>query len=258
MNRALLVNFTRQDLIDRYSGSMLGGAWSFIMPLVNIMIFVLIFSKIMGARLEILGAEFSEYSYSIFLVAGILGWNAMSNTISRVTNVFSDKASLIGKVDISLVLMPVYIVFTESIIFLISYVFFALFIMAIGFPVSWHFLLIPVVFLVQQLMAYAIGFICAVLSVFFRDIREFVSVILQLWFWLTPIVYVVNILPENVRLFFVFNPAYHLVTAYRDLVMYHRTPNWETMAVLFFVSGALLIFSVWLFKKLERDIRDFI
>ncbi|MBY4676798.1 ABC transporter permease [Marinobacterium arenosum] len=258
MNKALLINFVRQDLIDRYSGSLLGGAWSFVMPLVNILIFVLIFSKIMGARLEILGAEFAEYSYSIFLVTGILGWNALSNTISRVTNVFSDKASLIGKVNISLVVMPVYIVLTETIIFAISYLFFMFFILLIGFPLSWHFLLIPLIFVVQQLMAYALGFICAVLSVFFRDIREFVSVILQLWFWLTPIVYVVNILPEKVRIFFMLNPAYHLVTAYRDLVMYQRMPDWTALSILFATSALLLMLGVWMFRKLERDIRDFI
>lgn len=237
---------------------MLGGAWSFIMPLVNIMIFVLVFSKIMGARLEVLGGQFSEYSYSIYLVTGILAWAAFANTVSRVTNVFNEKASLLGKVNISLGWLPVYVLFTETIVFVLSYFFFLLFMLWIDFPFSRYLLLIPVVYIVQQALAYAIGFICAVLGVFIRDIKELVGVVLQLLFWLTPIVYVIDILPESVHSFFMLNPIYHLIEAYRDLLMYQRLPDISALALIFAGAAVLMAAGVVLLKKLERDIRDFI
>lgn len=258
MQKSLFINFIKQDLFDRYSGSILGGCWAFIMPLVNIMIFVLVFSKIMGARLELFGQAFSEYNYSIYLVTGIVAWTALANTISRVTTVFSDKSSLIGKVNISLAVLPLYIVCTEMIIFIISYAFFMAFILLIDFPISLHIVLIPLVFLVQQLMAYAIGFVCAVLGVFLKDIKELVSVLLQLWFWLTPIVYVVTILPESVRAYFMVNPVFHIMEAYRDLLMYQRLPDIEALMYITMGSLVLMVTGIVLLKKLERDIRDMI
>ncbi|OMH30457.1 ABC transporter permease [Motiliproteus sp. MSK22-1] len=258
MNTSLLLNFCKQDLIDRYSGSILGGAWSFVMPLVNILIFTLVFSKIMGARLEFLGAEFTEYSYSIYLVAGMLAWNAFANTLLRVTNIFNDKGGLIAKVNMSLLQLPLYIVLTETVIFIISLVFFVGFLLLIDFPITIHWLLIPVVFVVQQLLAFALGFIFATLSVFIRDIREFINVILQLWFWFTPIVYIVDILPESARQLFSINPMYLLVSAYRDLVLFHQLPNFSHLVALLAFGGCLMTLGVYVFRKLERDIRDFI
>ena len=99
------------------------------------------------------------------------------------------EASLIGKVNLSLLALPLYIVASETVVYLISMAFFTGFLIIIGFPFSWHWCLIPLLFLAQQLFAYGLGFLLAVLSVFIRDIREFVNVFLQLWFWLTPIVY---------------------------------------------------------------------
>jgi len=258
LKKALIYSFVKQDLVDRYSGSLLGGAWSFIMPLVNIMIFVLVFSKIMGARLEVLGGEFSEYSYSIYLVTGILAWTAFANTISRVTNVFNEKASLIGKVNMSLATLPVFVLITETIVFALSYFFFLIFMLLIDFPLSPYLLLIPFVYLIQQLLAYAIGFICAVLGVFIRDIKELVGVVLQLMFWLTPIVYVINILPEGIQGWFKLNPVYHLIEAYRDLLMYQRLPDADALVAICLFGAALLACGIFLLRKLERDIRDFI
>ncbi len=258
MNWSLLYHFTRQDLLDRYSGSVLGGLWTFILPLVNILIFTLVFSKIMGARMDAFGVEFSEYNYSIYLVTGMLAWNAFSATLNRVTNVFVEKSGLIAKVNMSLVTLPLYIVASETVVYLISMFFFTGFLLLIGFPVTWHWLIIPVLYLVQQVLAYALGFVLAVLSVFIRDVREFVNVILQIWFWLTPIVYVVSILPEATREIFLWNPMFILVEAYRETVLLHQLPAMTGVVLIAGLAVVLLAGGVFLFGKLEKDIRDFI
>jgi len=258
MNLPLIYNFTKQDLVDRYSGSVLGGLWSFIFPLVNIIIFVLIFSKIMGAKLEAFGAEFSDYGYSIYLVSGVLAWNAFAGILGRITNIFRDKAGLIGKVNISLIYLPIYVVISETIIFVISLVLFLFFLILIGFPITQEWLILPVLYLLQVLFAYALGFLFAVLSVFIRDVKEFVNVILQLWFWFTPVVYVINILPDNLQFFFQLNPMFLLMNAYRDIVVYHKPPEIMGLSFLFLFSIILLTLTLYIFKKLEKDIRDFI
>ncbi|MBH3438014.1 ABC transporter permease [Pseudomonas luteola] len=259
MNLSLIFNFTRQDLIDRHSASVLGAAWTFILPLVNILIFTLVFSNIMGMRLDALGMQqLGQYSYSIYLVTGVLAWNCFSSTLTRITQVFHEKAHLIGKVKISLWSLPLYVLLSETILYVISMAFFVAFLIIIGFHFPKSILWWPIIFFCQQLLAYSLGLILSILSVFLRDIGQIVGVVMQLWFWLTPIVYVLSILPEQWRSLFVFNPFYHLVEAYRAALISGTSPNTESLLTLFAVGLALLGFSVFLGRKLERDIRDFL
>ena len=114
------------------------------------------------------------------------------------------------------------------------------------------------VYLVQQLFAYALGYLLAVFSVFIQDIKELTGVVLQLWFWLTPIVYVVNIVPDSIRPIFLLNPMVHIVGAWRQVIIEQRAPDWLPLLVLAAIAIVLFSASLWLVRKLERDIRDFI
>lgn len=244
--------------MDRYAGSVLGGAWSFFLPLAQILIFALVFSKIMGARLEAFGQQFSEYAYSIYLIAGMLPWVSFANTILRTTTVFRDKAFLISKVQVSLKCLPAYILISEAAIFGISMVLYALFLLLIGFPVDHHWLFLPLVYLVQQIFAYGLAFGLAVLSVFIKDIREFINIAIQLWFWLTPIVYVVNILPPGYQQLVAFNPFFTLVNSYRDLIIHHQMPDFLPLAIVVCVGCVLLGLSLALCGRVEKELRDFL
>ena len=254
----ILRGFVRQDLIDRYSGSLLGGAWSLVMPLIQILIFTLIFSKIMGMKLAMFGAELTEYGYSIYLVAGVLAWNAFSTTLARTSGVFLDKAGLIKKVPLSLKLLPLYIPISETVIFLIAYSFFAAFLWLIGYSFSLFWLWLPLIYFLHQLMAWAAGFFFAILSVFIRDTRQLVDVCLQVWFWGTPIVYVLDIVPERMQNLMDWNPAYWFINSYHRVILQQQAPEFNYL-LLCAVSGLLFLTLAYvLLNKLERDIRDFI
>ena len=258
MNWNLILNFTRQDLVDRHSASVLGAAWTFILPLINILIFTLIFSRLMGMRLSGLGQDLGPYGYSIFLVSGLLAWNCFSSTLNRVTQVFHEKAHLIGKVRLSLWSLPVYILLSETVLYVIANTFFLGFLILIGFDLPVTMLWWLPIFLVMQLMAYAVGLVCAILSVFLRDIKEVVGVVLQIWFWLTPIVYVPDILPESALRLLMLNPFFHVANAFRDTLIGAHAPN--LLALLALAAGAAAITSaaIWVGRRLEKDIRDFL
>jgi ABC-type polysaccharide/polyol phosphate export systems, permease component len=259
MNLALLLKFTRQDLIDRHASSSLGALWTLILPLVNILIFTLIFSNIMGARLKLAGMEHLEqYSYSIYLITGLLIWNCFAGIVSRTTHVFHDKSNLITKVRMNLFSLPLYIVFSETIIYIISMLFFAAFLLLIGYQWSAYWLLLPLILLLTQLMAYAIGITCAVLSVFLRDIKEIVGIVIQLGFWMTPIVYTLSILPDRWHVMFQLNPMYHITNALRDALIYRHMPDLIPLTIIALASSGLLAFALYAGRRLERDIRDFI
>jgi len=259
MNPHLLLHFVRQDLVGRHAASALGALWTLLLPLANILIFTLVFSRIMGARLEGMGMEsLGTYSYSVYLVTGLLAWTCFANTLARITQVFHEKAGLIGKVRMSLFALPLYVLISETIVYLISMFFFVIFLWLIGFEWTIHWLWWPLIFAVQQLLAYSIGLICAVLSVFLRDIKELVAVATQLWFWMTPIVYVVTILPERWLPLFTFNPFYHVVKALRDALIVGQAPELASLGMIAALSAALLMAGLFIGKKLERDIRDFL
>jgi len=255
---SVILAFTRQDLIDRYSGSVLGGFWLLLMPLVNILIFTIVFSKIMGARLVMAGMPEGDYNYSLYLVSGLLAWHCFANTVTRITNVYQDKAGIIGKVSVSLTVLPIYLLLSESVIYLLSMLFFGVFIFWIDHPLGISLLALPVVFVLQSLIAYSLGLLFATLAVFIRDVRELVGIVFNVWFWLTPIVYVANILPDDWARLLSYNPVTFFVDAYRDIILLNQWPNGQFLFWAFMMGCALFILARYVHKRLQQDIRDFI
>jgi len=255
LNIQLIAEFVRRDFSEKFAGSVLGSYWSFIWPLVNILIWTIIFSKLMGSRLA--GIE-GKFSYSIYLIAAILPWNTFSGSISRSATVFLDKKNIISKINVALPSMPFYINLSESITFIISISFYYIFLLSIQHDISVYHLLIPFIFLLQQLLAYAIGLSLAILTVFLRDLKEVVGIILQVWFWFTPIVYVKDVLPEWVKGVMVYNPAYILADSFQSIFVWNRIPNVNHLLVLTLTTFGLLLLSAYLYEKLKSDVKDFI
>ncbi|MDR5899061.1 ABC transporter permease [Halomonas vilamensis] len=252
----LVMLLTRQELIDRHKSSLLGRTWTLLSPLINILVFVLIFSTIMGARLEGFGAEVDQYTYSIYLISGILAWTVFAKSLSAITNIFMDRAGMITKVNVSLRALPFAPLLSEAIVYLIGMAFFAVFLLLIGFPISELWLGVPLVLALQLAFTYGLGLLLAVLAVYIKDIREAVAVLLPVWFWLTPIVYVDDIIPPWAREVIALNPLFQFVDAYRALILYQQMPNIAGLAVILGVTLTLLYVALWLLNRTERDLRD--
>lgn len=256
MHPGFIVELTKRDFTERYAGSVLGILWVFLWPLVMIAIYVLVFSRIMGAKLPGLS---SIYSYSIYLVAGILPWTAFANTVSRSATIFVDKRHLISKMRMNLPRLPIYVVLSEGVTFLVSMVIYVAFLFLAGVHLSpGALLLLPCIFGVQQVFAYALGFLFATLNVFLRDLRELVGILVQLWFWMTPIVYMKTMLPPFAKPILAWNPAAWFVGAYQDIFFYNRFPDFGQLLMLTLLGHLLLALAYLTFKKLEKDVRDFL
>lgn len=252
---SLLIELTKRDFTERYSGSVLGVFWTFIWPLVNIFVYTVIFSQVMGARLQ--GAS-STYSYGIYLIAGILPWTAFANTVSRSATIFADKKGIISKIKVSLPSLPLYIVMSESITFLITLLIYMVFLLMTGTPLRITLFFLPVIYLVQQIFAFSLGFLITIFHVFIRDLKEITGIVLQLWFWFTPIVYVYDILPAFAKNLVAFNPAFLFIKAYQDIFVLNQVPEFVNLMKLSIMAHLFLLAGYVIFKKLERDIRDFL
>lgn len=256
MNLALILQFTKQDFFERYSGSVLGAFWAFIHPLVMIFIFVVIFANVMGTRLPGIS---SVYGYGVYLVAGLLPWMAFANTVSRCSSVFLEKRAVIGKVRVSLPYLPLYVLLSETVTFLIAFTIFMSFLVVTGHFPGKILILLPFVFLVQQVFAFGLGLFFGVLNVFLRDVKEMVGILLTFWFWLTPIVWVMDIVPATVQAIQVaFNPAFLFIDAYHQIVVHQQVPDISGLMRLVVIAHLVLLAAYFLLKWLEKDVRDFL
>ena len=255
LNKRLILEFVKRDFEERFAGSVLGSFWSFIGPLVNILIYTVIFSNIMNAKLSGVGGKFS---YSIYLISALLPWTAFSVTISRCTTVLIDKKHLISKINISFPSMPLYINLSETVTLFISVAIFSVFLTIAGHSFSEYSMLLPFIFMLQQLLAYAIGLTLALLTVYIRDMKEIVGIVLQIWFWFTPIVYVKDILPEFVKKIIIFNPVFILSDSYQSIFLWNRLPDIPHLIILTAVTFMLLTCSYLIYIKLESDVKDFL
>ncbi len=252
---AFIIEMVRRDFSERFAGSVLGALWVFIWPLVNLFVYLVIFGKLMGARLP---GTSALNAYGIYLACGLIPWSCFANTLGRTTSVFLDRKHIISKVNTSLPSLLIFVNLSEIVTWLISMLILTIYLAASGYDFRPRLLLIPFIFYLQQVLAFALGVLTATLTVFIRDIKEVVGVILQLWFWFTPIVYLAGILPEKVQLLLAVNPVCPIIEGYHQLFVYQRWPDFNKLAILAGATHIFLILVYRIFRALEKDIRDFL
>jgi len=252
---SFIIELTKRDFVERFAGSVLGAVWAFIWPLVTLFIYIIIFGKLMGGRLP---GSADIYSYSIYLSVGLIPWTNFANSISRSTTVFLDKKHIISKVKISLPSLLVFINLSEAVTFVITSCFLVLFLVISDYTFTSRILLVPFIYYLQQLLAFGLGLLFATLTVFIRDLKEMVGITLQLWFWFTPIIYVVGILPEFVKKIMVYNPVYIIIESYQRIFVFNDYPDFRSLIILSIISHLVLLVAYVVFRALEKDVRDFL
>lgn len=252
--RNFIYGSIRRDFESKYANSMLGVLWSIIQPLAMILIYTLIFSKIMQARLP--GTE-SGFAYSIYLCAGILTWGLFAEIVSRSQNIFFEHAKLLKKISFPRFCLPVITILNALINFAIIFGLFLIFLIVSGnFPGVEIVYAIPVL-LVELLFAIGLGMTVGVLNVFFRDVGQFFTLFLQFWFWLTPIVYTKDILPpEMYEKIATWNPMTPIINSFQDIFVYSKMPNWHELAIPFLIGLVLCALGLKLFRSQSYEIID--
>lgn len=251
--RGFILGSVRREFQSRYQNSLLGAAWTVINPLAMIVVYTVIFSQVMRARLP--GVD-STLAYSIYLCAGVLTWGLFAEIASRAQTVFLENATLLKKLNFPRLTLPVTVVTNALLNFTIVFSLFTLFLAITGNFPGWVFLgLLPVLAI---LVAFAIGLgvTLGILNVFFRDVGQFFGIFLQFWFWLTPIVYPLSILPEPVARYMDFNPMAALIGACQDILVHGRWPDWWRLLPVLLLSLVLCGFGLRLFRRHSGELVD--
>lgn len=255
--RSLTALFLRQELVLQHKGELLGKLWLLLQPAVYIFIFMTIFSQVMGAKLAVSFETDlpASYAYSIYLVSGLLAWQLFANTVQQMGGVYQQKSTIVRKVPVSLTWLPLYIPLTELITYAIVMGLFTAYLLVIGQMPSWQHLWVMPIIALLMILAYSIGLIVASISVFIPDIRRAVSLLLQVMFWGTPIVYVAQILPDWASSVILLNPVYWGVENIQQIYL-HQPLYTKQLWGLLLLDTLLVMVALWLAKRLETDIRD--
>lgn len=242
-----------RDFHTRYLNSLFGSLWALFNPISQILIYTLVFSQVMKARLP--GVN-DALGYSIYLCAGLLPWGYFAEVLGRSQNVFLEQSNLLKKMSFPRTTLPVYICLSAGINFGIIFLVFLGFLAVTGRMPGWPVLAMVPLIIIQQGIALGLGIFLGTLNVFFRDVGQAMGIILQFWFWLTPIVYPLQAVPENYHWFFSINPMYAVIHSSQNIFLADQWPLWQSLlpAIVWAVLSLLLGYLV--FTKLDKEMVD--
>lgn len=251
--RGFIAASVRREYQLRYRSTLLGFAWNLLQPLTMILIYTLVFSQLMRARLE--GSN-SPFAYGIHLCAGIFTWNLFAEIIQRSQSMFLDNANLLKKQRFPRLAVPLIVVVAALLNFSVVLALFLGFLTISGnFPGVGLWTLLPLL-AIQILFSTGVGLTLGVLNVFFRDVGQLSGLALQLWFWATPIVYPASILPDWLLPWMQLNPMYHLMQAYQTVFAGSSQINWTSLLPLGVASLLVCAYALSLFRRHAGDIMD--
>ena len=251
--RGFILGSVKREFQSKYRNSLLGAAWTIINPLAMIIVYTVIFSQIMRARLP--GVD-SAYAYSIYLCAGVLTWGLFAEIVGRGQNVFLENANLLKKLSFPRLCLPVTVVANAGLNFAIIFALFTTFLVLSGnFPGLPYLAVLPVL-AVMIAFAIGLGITLGVLNVFFRDVGQFFGIFLQFWFWMTPIVYTVRILPESLQPYMNLNPMTRLMTAFQVILVNGEWPNWYSLWPVVALALTLCVIGFGLFRRHAGEMVD--
>ncbi len=245
--REFLKSNVKKDIRGKYKGSFLGVLWSFINPLLSVLVYAIVFPYIMRIKVE---------NYLIYLITGIIPWTFFTSSINLGLISVLSNADIIKKVYFPRIILPISTVTSCLVNFLISCIIIILFCLGSGIGISFQILWLPLIALIQYLMLLGFTFILSSIEMYMRDIEHIVNFILSMAFYVTPILYTPDIFPENLSWVLEINPMAYLVNAYRSIFFYQKMPNIYDLGIVSIFSIIIFILGYFIFEKLQKGFAE--
>lgn len=251
--RGFVAGSIQREFQLRYRNSLLGALWTLLGPLTMILVYTLVFSQLMRARLP--GID-NNLGYGFYLCSGFLVWGLFSDITGRSQTMFLDNANLIKKLNFPRICLPTVVVGSAIINFGISLALLLLVFAVVGEFPGIALLALPPLLVVVLAFSAGLGILLGVLNVFFRDIGHLFGIVLQFWFWLTPIVYPLEILPPFILPVVELNPMTPVIAGFQSILVYQSWPDWSTLILPALIAGGLCICGLILFRKRSAEMVD--
>lgn len=241
-----------KDIKTRYAGSVLGPLWVITTPLYQIFLYTFVFSTILRVRFDDGGTS----SFVVYLLAGLIPWLFFSDATMRGVSSFLENGNIIKKVKFPVEICIVSAVLSAVLTFSIYMILYSAILIYMGIfkPLTFPLFILP--FAIQVLLIFGLSLGLGSIAVFFRDITQVVGMILNLFFFLTPIVYPASIIPENVKWIFYINPFYFIVEIYRGVLVRGELPDINLFIYPAIFSIVIFLLGYYIFKKTKNAFMD--
>ncbi len=248
--RELLFFLAWRDVKVRYKQTALGAAWAVLQPLATMLIFTLFFGKLANIPSD-------GVPYPVFAFAGLLPWTFFSNAVTSSGNSLVGSAGLISKVYFPRMIVPGAAVAAGLVDFGISGVLLAGMLCYYSVPLAWSMLLFPVLVLHTATLALGVGMAASAFNVQYRDVRYALPFFVQMWMFVSPIIYPASLVPERWRWLLDLNPLTGIIESYRAC-LFGKTIPWASLGLSTAISLAVLVGSAYFFKRMEKSFADVI
>lgn len=245
--RELLKNNVKKEIRGRYKKSFLGVIWTFLNPLLQLAVYAFIFPLILKT---------TQPYYVIFVCVGLIPWTFFTATISQSTWAVIGNANIVKKVYFPREILPVSIVTSNMVTFLISTIIIIVFCLVYGLGITKYIVFYPIILIIQYIFQLGISLILSAVTVYFRDLEHFVQIALMLMFYATPIVFAGDTIPEAFSFIIKFNPMAHIITGYRDIFYNQTRPDFVSLGIVLAVSIVLTVIGYFIFKKLQKGFAE--
>lgn len=248
--RELLKTNVKKEIRGKYKGSILGVLWSFINPLLQVAVYAIVFPYLMRGTSE---------HYLVYLITGIIPWTYFTTSINQGMQTIRGNAGIIKKVYFPREILPISVVYSGLVNFLISCIIILVFCIGDGVGISYHIIYLPIIAILQSIFTLGLVFALSAINVYIKDIEYIFTFILNMLFYGTPIIYELSLI-QNASAFLVklveLNPLTQIIMAYRDIFLYHQFPSASIMMIITVVSIAVLIIGYAIFRNLQKGFAE--
>ncbi len=250
--RGLIETLVVRELKARYRGSVLGFFWSFVNPLLLLLVYSFVFSVVLP------GFRGDLEPYALFLFCGLLPWTWFSSALLESSNALIMNGNLINKVQFPAEVLPIVAVLSNMVHFFLALPVLGGFLLFYSAPLRLAELVwFPVVILVQLILSLGLGLLLSALTVHFRDLKDLLANLLTLWFFCTPIIYPMSMLPANGRFLMNLNPFAHLAISYQEILFYDGPfGHWKWLLALLVASVGVFAVGYMLFDRLRDSFAE--
>lgn len=237
----------------RFARSKLGALWMILNPLAQATIFAVVLSEVLAAKLPNID---NKSAYAIYLMAGTAAWGLFAEIVTRCTTVFLDYSNTLKKIAFPRLCLPLIIGGSALLNHLLLLAAIGIVFLFFQHSPTLAWLVLPIGIALIVLFAFGLGILLGLLNVFSRDVGQVMGIVLQLWFWFTPVVYTVDTLPKKFSFVLELNPMTPLVRIYQNALLYGKFPTLHDLMLPSIISIGVFVFSFWIFRRASTDLVD--
>lgn len=253
-NRQLIWQMTKRDVVGRYKGSVLGLAWSFLNPLIMLVVYTFVFSIVFKARWNTGSDSKTEFALALFI--GMIVHGLLAECINRAPNLIVGNVSYVKKVVFPLEILPWVSMGATIFHTLVSLLVWSIFFILVSHTFNWTALFLPLILLPLILFTMGFAWLLASLGVFLRDIGQITGVLTTILLFTSPVFYPISMLPEKYQMILYANPLTFIIEQSRDVLMWGKLPDWQGLGIAMLISLLVAWAGFAWFQKTRRGFAD--